>query len=467
MPGEVELERMIIRLIGEDSSFQKMMESAHEAGQKFERTAQQTSKAEDQLNEAMRQGAAVTRAAETATEKYNRTLQDMSNLYNTVDKATGKKAISQETFNRVMKESEKLLPEFAQAAEDQARRVQKSAELQIKAERDKAQAIRDAQQVSRMVRSPEQDFKATQGRLRGLVSEGGLSMEDYNKAVDAARQQLPEEQKKQQTKMKIESITETTMTAQERYNKRIEELNGLLKDGLPMETYQRAVKQTASILIGAGNETTQAMQSIGMGLTAAGTAIAGVGYLITGSLMSWGHQAIESAKSFEQTTVSFEAYLGSASKAQNLLQEMTVLSAKTPFEMPTLLSASKMMLQFGVSTERVLPLLKAIGDVTGGSDPHKVQQMAYALSQMSSAGKLMGQDLMQMVNAGFNPLNEMAKTTGKTLAALREEMSQGKISAEMVMSAFESASGKLNLMEKQSLTLEGRISTLNDNIGLM
>ena len=89
---------------------------------------------------------------------------------------------------------------------------------------------------------------------------------------------------------------------------------------------------------------------------------------------------------------------------------------------------------------------------------------------MMSAGKLMGQDLLQMVNAGFNPLNEISKTTGKSMAELKKEMSKGAISAQMVSDAFKSAtsSGGLfsGLLEKQSRTTLGKWSTLMGKLEL-
>ena len=108
MASETEIERLVVRIMGEDSSYQKMIDRAVASGQKMERMAQQTTKAEMELNSAMQQGAAVTKSVENETERYNRVLAEMSDLYN-------KGGISLTTFNRVMKQNEQLLPEFAAA----------------------------------------------------------------------------------------------------------------------------------------------------------------------------------------------------------------------------------------------------------------------------------------------------------------------------------------------------------------
>ena len=112
-----------------------------------------------------------------------------------------------------------------------------------------------------------------------------------------------------------------------------------------------------------------------------------------------------------------------------------------------------MMLGFNIEVEKVPRYLQAIGDVSMG-DTQRFNSLTLAFSQMSAAGKLMGQDLNQMINAGFNPLQIMADKTGKSIAALKDEMSKGAISAEMVQQAFidaTSASGKFyNMSENAS-----------------
>ena len=79
------------------------------------------------------------------------------------------------------------------------------------------------------------------------------------------------------------------------------------------------------------------------------------------------------------------------------------------------------MLGFGIAQEKVMPTLSAIGDLAMGNKD-KMSSLTLAYSQMSSTGKLMGQDLLQMINAGFNPLNEISKNTGKSIGVLKKEM---------------------------------------------
>lgn len=236
------------------------------------------------------------------------------------------------------------------------------------------------------------------------------------------------------------------------------------------ESYQKMLAEARSSMSKTDQEVSRSVKNIEQNtkvLTqAAAFSIMMVGQDLAQMFGNFSRQIVASSAAYEQTTVSFGAMLGSATLAQSTLNDLVQFAAKTPFEMPTLEAASKMLLQYGVSVNEVLPILKSIGDVTGGADPNKVMMMSYAFGQMRAAGRLMGQDLLQMINAGFNPLREIAKVTGKSVSDLKMEMEKGRVTADMVSKAFEAASKRLNLMEKQSVTLSGRMSTLRDNYGI-
>lgn len=175
-------------------------------------------------------------------------------------------------------------------------------------------------------------------------------------------------------------------------------------------------------------------------------------------------QAIQFAKSvvdvrgeIEALNISFETLVGK-DKAQALFSQIRTFATNTPLLLNDLARGAQMLLSFDVPAERVMTILKQIGDVSMG-DPQKFNSLTLAFSQMFSTGKLMGQDLLQMINAGFNPLTVMAEKTGKTVAQLKDEMSAGSISAEMVAKAFADATGeggKFNgMLEKQSKGIQG------------
>ena len=168
----------------------------------------------------------------------------------------------------------------------------------------------------------------------------------------------------------------------------------------------------------------------------------------------------------EQYATSFEVMLGSSEAALAKIAELKEFAAKTPFEMTDLANATKVMLGFGIAEDKASDMLKVLGDISQG-DAGKLSSLTLAFSQMSSTGKLMGQDLLQMINAGFNPLNEISKKTGETMAEVKARMEKGAISAEEVTEAFKSATAEGGLfygsMDKQSKTFNGQMSTLKDN----
>ena len=182
-------------------------------------------------------------------------------------------------------------------------------------------------------------------------------------------------------------------------------------------------------------------------------------------LKDYGQYALQTAASFEQLAISFRVMTGSAQTGQELTDAIIELGAKTPMTAQQLSKAAQLLLSFGESAENIIPDLKLLGDITGG-EVNRFNMLALAFAQVGANGKLMGQDLLQMVNAGFNPLQIMSQTTGKSMGQLREEMSEGRISFQMVAQAMRDAASEggryFGLMEQQSQSLNGRLSTLGD-----
>lgn len=199
----------------------------------------------------------------------------------------------------------------------------------------------------------------------------------------------------------------------------------------------------AASMAGAGNMTSL----MGMGLRAGGIAAIAMGAV----------ESIKLAASAEKAAASFRVLTGSVEDGKRLYSEMKALTA-SGLNLTDMQSSARTMLSFGVATDNVIPALKQIGEITGG-DSLRFQMLSLAFSQSAAAGRLMGQDLLQMVNAGFNPLQEISRKTGKSLVDLRKDMENGAISFKMVQDAFASATGeggKFNgMLAEQSKTLGG------------
>ena len=174
---------------------------------------------------------------------------------------------------------------------------------------------------------------------------------------------------------------------------------------------------------------------------------------------------------FESMETSLKVLLGgNEERLNNIMGKIKEYALASPLNTKDMVGAVQMMTSFGIETEKSIDYLKAIGDVSMG-DAGKFNSLALSFSQMSSAGKLMGQDLMQMVNAGFNPLEEISRKTGKSIGELKNEMSKGAITSKMVQDAFisaTSAGGKFYGMASEGAkTLNGQISMLQESFDNM
>lgn len=200
------------------------------------------------------------------------------------------------------------------------------------------------------------------------------------------------------------------------------------------------------------------------------TAVKTYGLAIAGATAAAVGFAVKSAADIEMMRTNLDTLTGSAEAGKKMFTELYDFAARTPFETADLVKASNTLLAFGIANEKVMPSIKMLGDVALGNKV-KFDGLSLAYSQVQSTGRLMGQDLLQMINQGFNPLTIIAEKTGKSMADLKKEMEQGAISADMVTEAFEIATSEggrfYQGMDKGSKTLQGTISTLQDAIGMM
>lgn len=183
-----------------------------------------------------------------------------------------------------------------------------------------------------------------------------------------------------------------------------------------------------------------------------------------GVLKALGSEIIRVRGEFQSMQTAIETMVGK-DVAGKLMPQIKELAKISPLAMTDMVGAEKMMLGFNIQAEDTIKYLKALSDISMG-ESGKFNSLTLAFSQMSATGKLMGQDLNQMINAGFNPLQTISEKTGKSIATLKDEMSKGAISAEMVQQAFidaTSAGGKFyNMSENASQTINGQMSMMQD-----
>lgn len=177
---------------------------------------------------------------------------------------------------------------------------------------------------------------------------------------------------------------------------------------------------------------------------------------------------VGSSLDFEQQQANLRTLLnGDAEATESLVKQIREYGKATVYDKSGLVEAQKTMMTFGLDAEFAFGKLKNIGDIALG-DKQKMNSLALAFSQATSSGKLMGQDLMQMINAGFNPLEVISKKTRKSMAQLKDEMSKGGISAEMLAQSLEWATEEGGRFykgaENAAETTAGKIAKVNGAI---
>ena len=137
----------------------------------------------------------------------------------------------------------------------------------------------------------------------------------------------------------------------------------------------------------------------------------------------------------EQTNIKFEVLLGSVEKASVMLKELNGYADATPYSNDGIIKGAETMLGFGIAQEKVLGNMKMLGDVAMGNE-ERLSSLSLSFSQVMATGRLMGQDMNQMIGQGFNPLQIISDNTGISMGVLKDKMEQGAISATMVEEAF-------------------------------
>lgn len=237
------------------------------------------------------------------------------------------------------------------------------------------------------------------------------------------------------------------------------EIEFLMKDGVsgPMSKIEGSATSMAGRVVSESSRVESALKKVGFAVGA---------YFTLDYAKSFAQSMVKVRGEIESLQISFETLAGKAT-GEKLFAGIKDWVVSTPMLMQDAAKGAQTLLAFNVEAEKVLPILKQIGDISMG-DAQKFNSLTLAFAQMSSTGKLMGQDLLQMINAGFNPLTVIAEKTGKSIAQLKDDMANGAISSQMVADAFASATaegGKFHgMLEKQSKGIQGSLSNLQGAI---
>lgn len=322
---------------------------------------------------------------------------------------------SAQTYGQIIQANQQKMDILAQKLTAAQQKLQQLAQAY-----EQAQRSGDPAQIERAANA----YNRQQQVVANLSAEMSRTQTETNKAKDALKQ-----------------MASSTITS------------GMEK----LKSAAHSLAQGLQTVYNAANQLASKMSGVMKGIGAGGAAIfAGLGKV-----------ALDYNSQMESYTTNFATLLGSTEAAVKKVDELKKMAAATPFGMADLASATQTLLNFQVPAQKATTILQQLGDISLGNS-EKLQSLATVFGQVSSAGKLTGQDLMQFINAGFNPLNEIAKKTGESMEQLRDRMSKGGISVQEVEQAFISATSAggqfFNGMQAASQTMTGLFSTLKDNV---
>lgn len=203
---------------------------------------------------------------------------------------------------------------------------------------------------------------------------------------------------------------------------------------------------------------------------AAGQMIADFAKKAASELSNVVKSGLEYNASMQSYLTNFKVMLGSEEQAAAKLAEIRKMAASTPFSLDDLTSGTQTLLQFGIAVDDTTGVLQQLGDISLGN-ADKLQTLVRAYGKMSSAQKVTLENVNMMIDAGFNPLNQICTATGESMADLYKRISDGKVSFAELEAAVASATSQggqfYNGMLEASQTFSGRMSTLKDNVSAL
>ena len=306
------------------------------------------------------------------------------------------------------------------------------------------------------------------GKLASIEAQLGKNSQEYKeqeKVVNELQKQYDESSAAQdKNKKSLSQLAVQMNNAQADVNKTAKEIDNLGKES---DDSSKQVKNLSNNM----NDADGASKKLGDGFTVlkgtmANLASQAISKVVDGFKSLVGG-AVDYQKSMEYYTTSFTVMTGSADKASETVKKLADIGATTPFDMPQLADATSLLMNFGFSADDAVDSMMMLGDISQGN-ADKLNSIARAYGKMNSAQKVTLEDINMMIDAGFNPLQEISEKTGESMQSLYDRISKGKMSVDEITESMKrstSEGGKyFQSMDAQSQTLDGRLSTLSDTI---
>lgn len=250
--------------------------------------------------------------------------------------------------------------------------------------------------------------------------------------------------------------------------------------GLDTSEYEQGIEQARKETQSAANSLNRSANTAGSGVSGMASQFAAASAkatVLANMLTSLGTKAVGLAKGFvemgisynaqiEKYTTGFTNMLGSAQAAQEAMQAIQEDAARTPFDVASLTQANQLLISAGENAAYSRKVINALGDAvsaTGGGNA-ELSRMAANLQQIANVGKAATIDIKQFAYAGINIYQVLADYTGKSVQEVQKMTISYDLLSQALIAASEEGGRYYNAMDTQSQTMNGRISTLKDNV---
>jgi tape measure domain-containing protein len=401
-------------------------------------------------------------AAEASTQEAKDAAKAMESTMTAVNGVLSKTESTWDKNARLATEFRKALAAGRITGSEYARgldHLRRSSEAASEGHKRLTAQIGQAQSIVRSIATPQQIYRDKIASLDVALKAGAISQQDHARAVEHSRRAMIDAtsvgQRFNESFRSARSIIDAAETSAERYARQMRDLERALKHGkVTQDEFARGAAHLRGQM-SAGATSMSLMIAKAKALAAA--------YLGVRTLT----KSINLAVNAEQAAASFEILTGSVEGSRDILRDLREFATRSPITFVGAQDAAKMMMAFNIPVQEVMHNIKMLGDISMGNQ-QRFDSLTLAFSQMSATGKLMGQELMQMANAGFNPLQEISRKTGESIMELRERMAAGEISVKEVRDAFTSATsegGKYHgMMDSLADTMGGKLSVAMSNL---
>jgi len=317
------------------------------------------------------------------------------------------------------------------------------------------------------------NFEANSTKFSKGVQEIKAQLTELNKALETNKKELADTNKKTKEYEKeldqLKTAEKENGTATKEQKARMAELE---KEIDKARTRAAQLKTEQIDLKNGLKNTTNELKKQKAGVSGVSDEMKKMKTLITGFIAAYGGKKlwdllIGSNAEMEQYTTSLEVMLGSASKASAMIEKMRDFAAKTPLTLENVISGGSLLMGYGVDESNLIDTMTKLGDLASGN-AEKMNRITLAYGQMLAKGKVTGEELMQMTEAGVPLQTALAESIGVTGEEFSKMVSAGKVGIDdlnKAITGLTTGNGKFaGMMEKQSQTMQGMLSTLQDNL---